>query len=360
MTKFIANLICLFVPTKNSRKAVRAFFNRNKISLLWPFARYALPRILPVALHNAVVFNIENGLADQIRTVALAKCFYDNWRGEKPTIILNVGAFVGGHKGAKIYAADDPWLQNLLKSTKRGYDSSGKKLCSVSFDLFAYDADWSWIAGFAILPGGLVKKYDRFGRYYNLIRARIKKNPFAAAAPNHKIAAPVMVRSFPDFDLFDLPSAADFAKGLKFRTTGANKLKQKEIKGTRNSICVHIRRGDYIAHTGGLTLPASYFEKSVREILAGTGWKDATLFVFSDDWAWADKAMNFTLPGIKLKTDFVRINDISAPAPELELMRSCRHFVISAGNFARIAFQMSDNPDKILIKPERKDFIIER
>ena len=360
MNKFIANLVCLFVKDRNSRKDIRAFFARNKISPLRPFARLALPRMLPPEFHNAIVFKLEHGLADQIKTVALAKCFYDNWRGKKPTIIINVGGLVSGHKGTKIHSADDPWLQGLLKSTKRKYDPSGKKLISTAFELGPYKIDWSWVAGFAILPGDIKKKYNLFGRYYNLSRAQIKKNPFAMPNPEQKIVPPALVRCFPEFDLFDLPCAAEFVKSLKFETTGANKAKQAEVKKTRNSICVHVRRGDYIAHKGGLTLPASYFEKSIREIVARAGWKNATLFVFSDDWDWAIKVLNFTIPGIKLTTDFVRINDISDPAPELELMRTCRHFVISVGGFAHMAYEMSASKDKILIKPEKKDFISER
>ena len=355
MDRLIANIVCAFVPSRNSRSKIRAFFGRNKFSPLRPLARFILPRILPVDLHNAIVFELYCGLADQIRTICFAKCVYDNWQGKKPDIIINVGKIFKSSKiGYAPRAFDDPELQDLLKSTKRCYNASGKKLASQAFELNDYKIDWSWVTGFVVLPCSWITKYDLFGRHY-VYRAQANNNPFAH---EKKITTPVYVRSFPDFDLFESPSAAGFLKSMTVEMKGANATKLVEIKGTHNSVCVHIRRGDYIAKNKGVTLPADYFEKAVASIIEKTGWKNATLFVFSDDWEWTEKAINFHFSDM-IKVDFVRLNGISDPIPELELMRACRHFVISAGNFARMAAEMSDSPDKIMIMPTKKDFVRE-
>lgn len=357
MDKLIANTICLFVPNKDTRRNIRAYFGRKKFSPLQPLARFVLPRMLPAQYRNAIVFQYQGGLADQIRTACFAKSVYENWRGEKPDIIFDVG---------KIYrrpdkfittprAFNDSELQDLLKSQKREYDASGKKLISNTFELCGYEIDWSWTAGYVCLPSGWKSKYDLFGRQYVIFDTQ-KNNPLT---DKKNIAPPLYVRAYPKFDLFEEAAAQDFLKSMTAKMTGKNAEKLSEIKNTPHSICLHIRRGDYIAHSQGKSLPADYFERSVKKIIDTTGWKDVTLFVFSDDWEWSREAINFEFDGVETTIDFVNINDISNPIPELELMRTCKHFVISAGNFARMATQMSGTPDKIVIMPSDSDFVKE-
>jgi hypothetical protein len=357
MDRFAATFICAFIPHKKARRSVRGFFGRKKISPLRPLARFFLPKILPRQLHNAIIFEFTGGLADQLKMLCYVRTIYENWQGEKPQIIIDLGNIY--KKPDKFVlmpqTLDEPQLRDLLKSKKRSYDSSGKKLLAKTFELGSYKMDWSWISGFVVLPKKWKNYFDLFGRRYIIFNTQ-KHNPFAK---KKKPSLPLHIRSFPEFNLFESPVAAEFLKSIKAEVNGKNAEKLAEIKAAKNSICVHIRRGDYIAYNSGKTLPAAYFKKAVEKIITQNNWKEASLFVFSDDWNWAQSAINFNFDGVEIKTDFVRINDISQPIPELELMRSCKHFVISAGAFARIAAQMCDNPDKIVVMPSKDDFVRE-
>jgi len=356
MDRFIANVIRVFVPSKQKRK-VREYFGMNKLSPLRPAAQFFLPKVLPAELHNAVVFECSGGLTDQIRTICFARFFYENWQGEKPQIVLNLDKIFGSDKiGSIPLPICNPALQGLLSSQKRTYDASGKRLKSTGFELAGYKFDWSWVTGFVTLSRRKVALYELFGRHYRLYGTRI----FTDAAYRRKISAPIYIHSYPDFELFESPSAAKFLKSMNVTLNGLNFAKLDEIKKTNRSVCVHIRRGDYIAYKKGKTLSSNYFKKAVTSIISQTGWEEVTLFVFSDDWDWACQAITFRIPDVRLKVDFVRLNDISEPIPELELMRACKHFVISAGNFARMAAEMADNKDKIMIKPSKSDFVKEQ
>ena len=355
MDRFVGTVISVFIPHKKTRRSVRAFFGRNKFSPLRPLSAFFLPKILPPQLYNAIIFEFTGGLADQLKMLCFARTIYENWQGEKPQIIIDLGNIY--KKPDKFILTPqtlgDPQLQDLLKSKKRSYDSSGKKLLAKVFELSNYKTDWSWIAGFVVLPPKYKSYYDLFGRRYVLFDTQ-KHNPFAK---KKKPTPPVYIRAFPEFNLFESYVATKYLKSIKAEVSGKNAEKLAEIKASKNSICVHIRRGDYIAHNSGKTLPASYFEKAIEKIITQNSWKEASLFVFSDDWNWTERAINFKFDGIEIKTDFVRINDISQPIPELELMRSCKHFVISVGAFARIAAEMCDNQNKIVVRPSKNDFI---
>jgi len=358
MDRFIATAVCAFIPHKKMRRSVRAFFGRKKLSPLRPLARFFLPKILPPQFSNAIIFEFTGGLADQLKMLCFVRTIYDSWQGEKPQIIIDLGNIY--KKTDKFILTpqtlDNIELQDLLKSRKRSYDSSGRKLLAKTFELGNYKTDWSWISGFVVLPKKVKNYFDLFGRRYIIFDTQ-KHNPFAK---KKKPALPAYIRSFPEFNLFESPVASEYLKSIQAKVCGKNAEKLTEIKASKNSICVHIRRGDYIAHNSGKTLPAAYFEKAILKIITQNSWKEASLFVFSDDWEWTQSAINFTFPGVETKTDFVRINDISQPIPELELMRECKHFVISAGAFARIAAQMCGNPNKIVIMPSKGDFVSEK
>ena len=357
MDRFVGTVISAFIPHKKTRRKVRAFFGRKKISPLHPLARFFLPKILPPQLHNAIIFEFTGGLADQLKMLCFVRTIYENWQGEKPQIIIDLGNI---YKKPNQFiltpqTLDSPQLQDLLKSKKRSYDSSGKKLLAKTFELGNYQIDWSWITGFVVLPKKWKNYYDLFGRRYIIFDTQ-KHNPFAQ---KKKPALPVYIRSFPEFDLFESSVASEYLKSIKAELSGKNAEKLAEIKAEKNAICIHIRRGDYIAHNSGKTLPAIYFEKAIEKIITQNSWKEASLFVFSDDWNWTQNAINFNFDEVETKTDFVRINDISQPIPELELMRSCKHFVISVGAFARIAAEMCGNSGKIVIMPSKSDFVQE-
>ena len=95
---------------------------------------------------------------------------------------------------------------------------------------------------------------------------------------------------------------------------------------SHDSICVHVRRGDYLsnpvaAQTHG-TVPIEYYKNGVSEICACLN--NPKCYVFSDDPEWARKNLFFNCPMV-----VVEINGPADAHLDLMLMASCNHFVIA-------------------------------
>ena len=136
MDRFLGTVISAFIPHKKTRQSVRKFFGRKKVSPLRPFARFFLPKILPPQFHNAIIFEFTGGLADQLKMLCYMRVIYENWQGEKPQIIIDLGNI---YKKTNTFistpqALDNPELLDLVKSKKRAYHSSGKKLLAKTFE----------------------------------------------------------------------------------------------------------------------------------------------------------------------------------------------------------------------------------
>lgn len=115
------------------------------------------------------------------------------------------------------------------------------------------------------------------------------------------------------------------------------------------SVCVHIRRGDYL-NKGNESLQIcdyDYYKKAVfiiKETLISP-----TFFLFSnthEDLEWIRKHYD-------LGIDMPVYVDLSNPDyEELRLMATCKHFVISNSTFSWWASQLSTYTNKIIIAPK--------
>lgn len=122
----------------------------------------------------------------------------------------------------------------------------------------------------------------------------------------------------------------------------------ERIKRT-NSVALHIRRGDY-AHAKatnalhGLCSP-EYYAQAVTVITKTV--LEPTLYIFSDDIAWAKENLTFPYPTIF-------VDDPSVPAYEaLVLMSACAHQVIANSSFSWWAAWLNRNPEKIVVAPKQ-------
>lgn len=121
--------------------------------------------------------------------------------------------------------------------------------------------------------------------------------------------------------------------------------KVEEMKD-KNSIAVHIRRGDYVTnpivnHQFGVC-PIDYFKRAIhffrQEVL------NAEFYVFSDDIEWC-------------KANFKAENDIQfvsgfADYEDLALISSCKHQIISNSTFSWWGAWLNQNFSKIVIAPK--------
>lgn len=127
----------------------------------------------------------------------------------------------------------------------------------------------------------------------------------------------------------------------------AKNKKMYDMIAKSNSVCITIRRGDFLSERfkeNHYVCTPEYFNKAIKEI--GKLVPDAHFFVFSDDIEWVKK--NMTFPN---KVDY---EDGTDPVWEkLRLMYSCKHFIISNSTFSWWAQYLSRNKDKIVIAPSR-------
>lgn len=109
-----------------------------------------------------------------------------------------------------------------------------------------------------------------------------------------------------------------------------------------NSICVHIRRGDYVS-CGLLLCNEEYYNRGINYIF--DKHPDSNVLIFSDDIEWVKLNMKFEHPVTYVEED---LPDYET----LRLMYFCKHFVISNSSFSWWASYLSENPNKIIVAPQ--------
>ena len=134
----------------------------------------------------------------------------------------------------------------------------------------------------------------------------------------------------------------------KYPVLSKNKDMMQLIQRT-NSVCISIRRGDYIdnADTSKLlnVCTRNYFSQAIAYMLKHI--YNPVFFVFSDDIEWVRN--NWAFPKVKCYYE-----DGDDPVWEkLRLMYSCKHFIISNSTFSWWAQYLGKNPEKIVIAPEK-------
>lgn len=123
----------------------------------------------------------------------------------------------------------------------------------------------------------------------------------------------------------------DLIHDFKFPELDAeNELIKEQIIHCKNSVCLHIRRGDYlkpkVLEYMGI-LPLSYYEKAILILDKRLG--NPTYFLFSDDKEYC--IQNFSY----LKNKFlITANTNENSWKDMALMTNCKHHVIANSSFS--------------------------
>lgn len=136
-----------------------------------------------------------------------------------------------------------------------------------------------------------------------------------------------------DFTLKD-----DLADNIKILT--------KEIK-ENNSVCVHIRRGDYIGNSHHEVVGKNYYAKGVEMIKQKT--KLDKIYVFSDDIKWCKENIKFEFPTMFVDEEYAG----KKGEGHLYLMSNCHNFIIPNSTFSWWAAWLSAYKEKIIICPKQ-------
>lgn len=119
-----------------------------------------------------------------------------------------------------------------------------------------------------------------------------------------------------------------------------------------NSVCVHVRKGDYNKLTQFQVCTQQYYNRAIKKILELV--ENPTFFVFSDDINWCIKNIEW-----KENTIFVsepvcyNESDFNNPFIDLQMMYECKHFVISNSSYSWWAQYLSEYDGKIVIAPSK-------
>jgi len=126
----------------------------------------------------------------------------------------------------------------------------------------------------------------------------------------------------------------------------ADKLLQRI--SSEESVCLNVRRADFVGHSAHKALEVEYFKLAVGEMERRIGQR-LMLFVFSDDVEWCrnnlqlshnQEVVDHRYAGPKFCNYFL-------------LMSTCKHFIIPNSTFAWWAAWLAKNPKKVVIGPKR-------
>ena len=119
--------------------------------------------------------------------------------------------------------------------------------------------------------------------------------------------------------------------------------------GKQNSVCVHIRRGDYLKiKWKELNICDENYYLSAMDLIAESV-ENPIFYIFSNseaDLKWIEKNYHFKYP-----VQYINMNN--PDYVELKLMSACKHFIISNSTFSWWAQYLSSNQDKVVVAPDR-------
>ena len=122
----------------------------------------------------------------------------------------------------------------------------------------------------------------------------------------------------------------------------------EKIKAT-DSLCVHIRRGDYITNSSAAQVHGlcdmSYYANGID--IAASNLNNPHCFLFSDDPQWVSE--NFKC---KFDRTVVDVNGPDTAHEDLWLMSACKRFVIANSSLSWWGAWLNDSPDKIVVAPK--------
>jgi len=114
------------------------------------------------------------------------------------------------------------------------------------------------------------------------------------------------------------------------------------------SVGLHFRRGDYLSPPFNRVfpvMPISYYQEAVERL--ARQFENLHLFVFSNDQDWAQDHVKFSHP-----TTYIRPQLTQNPLEDFELLRICKHTVISNSSFSWWAAWLNQNPEKQVFSPK--------
>ena len=120
----------------------------------------------------------------------------------------------------------------------------------------------------------------------------------------------------------------------------------REISNS-NSVCLNVRRGDFVNNLTHGFVGMGYLFKAVRYIRQAVPFDK--IYVFSDEVDWCAENLRLDVPHDFVSHDYAG----SKFSSYLGLMARCKHFIIPNSTFGWWAAWLSSNREKIVVAPKR-------
>lgn len=122
----------------------------------------------------------------------------------------------------------------------------------------------------------------------------------------------------------------------------------------RNSVAVHIRRGDFV--TLGWALDPEWYQKAVEEIKRLVS--KPSFFIFSDDTLWCRSNLETLGFDKSDHIEFIEGNTGGKNFRDMQLMSLCKNLIIANSSFSYLAALLNRHPEKCVITatPQRQMF----
>jgi len=143
----------------------------------------------------------------------------------------------------------------------------------------------------------------------------------------------------------------EILKIFNFNSLEDLEINKKFIKDIlfKKSVCVNVRRTDFINNPEHNVLDVEYYKKAI-DIFKNLIGNDFEIFVFSDDLNWCKKNFLF----FNKKVSYVEHNHAGKKFYNyLYLMSRFKYFIIPNSSFAWWGAWMSQEKDKIIIAPKK-------
>jgi hypothetical protein len=120
-----------------------------------------------------------------------------------------------------------------------------------------------------------------------------------------------------------------------------------EVIRNENSLCVHVRRGDYVGISYYEIIGKDYHNKALEKMKSLVSLDK--IYVFSDDIEWCKENMKFDIPTMFVGHEYAGVK----AEGHTYLMSCCKYFIIPNSSFSWWGAWLSSNKDKIVIAPKK-------
>lgn len=158
---------------------------------------------------------------------------------------------------------------------------------------------------------------------------------------------PHVYKGYWQSEKYFLPVMQDVRVAFRFREeklSEKTKIFAHQLQQSRDTISLHVRRGDYVSIGDTKTFGKEYYDAAVRIANAHGGGQ---IVVFSDDVQWVKANLHYE------NMLFVDWNIGVDSWQDMYLMSLCKHNIIANSSFSWWGAWLNSNPDKIVIAPKK-------